>query len=101
MKEFVIFIGGYSWTVRFEKKELMQKSDGQTFTDHFLILIRDDLSIEMQRIVFIHEVVHAILTTQGRYAQVNFNVEEMCEFIAYRQQELESLLETFDAQTKK
>lgn len=76
-------IGNYDWNVRFVSKEELKGSDGQTRCNDFEILIRDDLNEESTNVIVIHEIVHALLDTQGRVYQRKFDLEEVCELVGW------------------
>ncbi len=86
-------IGNYYWKVEFDPNVKLDGADGQTQSNELKILIRNDLSKEVTRAVLIHEIVHATLDMQGRVYQENFNVEEVCEFIAWN---IDSIKEIVD-----
>ena len=88
MKDFKVRIGNYTWTVKFVDIQELPRSEGQTRVNTFEILIRNSLNEETKRLTFIHEVVHALLNTQGRFYQNKFTQEEICEFIAWRFNEI-------------
>lgn len=86
-------IGLYTWDVLFVDKEQIKGNDGQTRCNDFQILIRNDLSPITTELVLRHEVVHALLDTQGRVYQKKFDVEEVCEFIAWKLPEINDIVE--------
>ena len=88
MKDFKVRICNYTWTVKFVDIQELPRSEGQTRVNTFEILIRNSLNEETKRLTFIHEVVHALLNTQGRFYQNKFTQEEICEFIAWRFNEI-------------
>lgn len=71
MKDFKVRIGCYTWQVRFVDVQELPRSEGQTRCNTFEILIRDDLDPNAKKLTFIHEAIHALLNTQGRFYQKN------------------------------
>ncbi len=89
-------IGLYPFTIKFvdfKGIELNGNSDGRTMLNGRTILIRNDLDDIDTELVLRHEVVHAILGTQGRCYQKKFDLEEVCEFIAYKLPEINDIVE--------
>lgn len=86
-------IGLYECKIAFVGKEQIQGSDGQTRCNDFQILIRNDLSPVTTELILRHEVVHALLDTQGRVYQKKFDLEEVCEFIAWKLPEINQIVE--------
>lgn len=89
-------IGLYEWEVRLATREETHGNDGQTRCNEFVILIADDLNPTTREIILRHEVVHAILDTQGRVFQNKFNLEEVCEFIAWKLPEINDVMSRFE-----
>ena len=85
-------IGDYEWEILFVAKERIPDCDGQTKPNDFQILIRRDLSNEVTELVLRHEIIHAILDTQGRIYQKKFDLEEVCEFIAWKLPEINDIM---------
>ena len=85
-------IGLYDWDVLFVPKDEIRGMDGQCKCSEFKILIREDLK-ECRKLTIIHEIVHALLDTQGRCFQKKFDLEDVCELIAWRLPEINSVLE--------
>lgn len=83
-----VLIGGYPFTVKFVPSSEIENCDGRTKHNDREILVRNDLDEISTTLVLRHEIVHALLGTQGRVYQNKFNVEEVCEFIAYRLSEI-------------
>ena len=96
MKNFKVRIGCYTWQVRFVDAQELPRSDGQTRCNTLEILIRDSLDENAKRLTFIHEVIHALLNTQGRFYQNKFTQEEVCEFIAWRFNEIQEIIEIYE-----
>lgn len=89
-------IGLYEWKVLiFDRKEI-DNCDGRTYPNDFTIKIADDLKETAREITFIHELVHALLDTQGRNYQKKFDLEDMCEFIAWKLPEINQCVELFE-----
>lgn len=93
MKDFEIRIGLYPFKVMFVPYSEMDGNDGSTFHNDRVIKIRNDLDYVATKLIATHEVVHAILGTQGRVYQKKFELEEMCEFIAYKLPEINEVVE--------
>lgn len=94
MKRFVkIKINGHIWSVRRLKPEDMGngKYYGYTWIVHRAIDLMDTLTEDELPYVIRHEVCHAILDTQGRRVQNKFNVEEICDFVAWNNEEISRL----------
>ena len=89
-------IGLYNWTVKIVDRKEIDGNDGRTIPNSLEILIADDLKGITRELTFIHEVVHALLNTQGRTYQKKFDVEEMCEFIAWKLPEINQIVEQFE-----
>lgn len=89
-------IGLYNWTIRIVDRKEIDGNDGRTIPNSLEILIADDLNGTTRELTFIHEVVHALLDTQGRTYQKKFDVEEMCEFIAWKLPEINQIVEQFE-----
>ena len=91
-----MIIGGYEWKVLIVDRKEIDNCDGRTFPNQFEIKIASDLKGNARLLTFIHEVVHALLDTQGRCYQKKFDLEEVCEFIAYRHYEIKCIVEQFE-----
>ena len=88
MKNVKVNIGGYTFDVEFTKPSEMPGFDGKVMPNEMKILVRNDLSETATKLIVAHEVVHAILDTQGRVYQRKFELEDVCEFVAYRLDEI-------------
>lgn len=89
-------IGLYEWEIRLSPRKEIQGNDGQTRYNEFVILIADDLTPSAKEISLRHEVIHALLGTQGRAFQRKFDVEELCEFIAWKLPEINDIMSRFE-----
>ena len=89
-------IGLYNWTIRIVDRKEIDGNDGRTMPNSLEILIADDLKGTTRELTFIHEVVHALLNTQGRTYQKKFDLEELCEFIAWKLPEINQIVEQFE-----
>lgn len=80
-----ICLNGYKFNVLFADKddERIRGNDGLVLYNEFLILIRNDLNEQMTACVLRHEITHAIMCVQGRWAQTKLSQEDMCEFIGF------------------
>ena len=94
-EKFLYDINGYKWRVFFEKREKMNGNDGMCKPNDLQIVIDIDLSDQAQILTFSHEIVHAILDTQGRTYQKKFGLEEVCELIAWQNKSIYELIEQF------
>lgn len=86
-------IGLYPFKIVSVDKEEIQGNDGLCLNNDRIIKIRNDLDDIATELVLRHEIVHAILCTQGRVYQRKFSVEEVCEFISYKLPEIEQICE--------
>ena len=89
----VIRIGLYNWEILLVDKKELEGNDGICKPNEFQILVRDDLNETATHLIIMHEVVHALLDTQGRCYQKDFNLEEICEFVAWKLPELMEISE--------
>lgn len=89
-------IGLYDWKVLIVDRKEIDNCDGRTLPNELTIKIADDLKGTVREITFIHEVVHALLDTQGRCYQKKFDLEEVCEFIAWKLPEINQIVEQFE-----
>lgn len=96
MKKFKLRIGLYPFIVELVPRSTINGCDGRTYHNDRKILIADDLDDVATTLVARHEVVHALLGTQGRAYQTKFNVEEICEFIAYKLPEINDIMENIE-----
>ena len=87
-----VSINNHTWSVRRLSLEDMNWAKcqmyGYTWTQHKAIDILDTLEEKDLPLVIRHEVCHALLDTQGRRYQQKFDVEELCEFIAWNMDEI-------------
>jgi len=56
---------------------------GQTVYDTLTIYIRDNLCEEAKKRTLVHEIVHALLNAQGGINRRTFELEDLCEFVAW------------------
>ena len=89
-------IGLYEWKVLIVDRNDIDGYDGRTLPNELTIKIADDLKGSVREITFIHEVVHALLDTQGRNYQKKFDLEDVCEFIAWKLPEINQIVEQFE-----
>ena len=92
-KEIKIKVEGYLFTIKFVNTD-KENYDGITWNRTRVIEIRDDLDDEATMLLIRHELVHAILTCQGRIYQKKFDVEEVCEFVAYKLPKINEICNT-------
>ena len=88
-------IGLYEWKVLIVDRKEIDGNDGRTIPNSLEIKIASDLKGITREITFIHELVHALLGTQGRCYQKKFDLEDMCEFIAWNYEEIERCVNEF------
>jgi Zn-dependent peptidase ImmA (M78 family) len=88
-------IGLYTWTIKLVDRKSIDGMDGRCLPNDFEILIADDLNGQARLLSFIHELVHAIMDTQGRCYTKKLGIEEMCEFIAWKYPEIEECVNDF------
>lgn len=81
-------INNHTWSVRRLKPESMNDYFGFTWCVHKAIDLNDQLTSEELPNVIRHEVCHALLETQGRRFQKKFDLEELCEFVAWNNEEI-------------
>jgi len=89
-------IGLYEWKVLIVDRKEIDGNDGRTLPNELTIKIADDLKGITREITFVHELVHALLDTQGRNYQRKFDLEELCEFIAWKLPEINQCVEQFE-----
>lgn len=90
-----ISIGSYPFQIKLVPPEEIENCDGRTYHNERVIKIRNDLDEITTELVLRHEVVHALLGTQGRVYQRKFDLEEVCEFIAYKLPEIKEVCDRF------
>jgi len=89
MKQIVkVKIGNHFYSVRRIKPQDMNNYYGYTWCVHRAIDLNDELTREELPYVIRHEVCHALLDTQGRRFQKKFDIEELCEFVAWNNEEI-------------
>ena len=88
-------IGLYDWKVLIVDRKEIDGNDGRTLPNELTIKIAEDLKGTTREITFIHELVHALLDAHGRCYQKKFDLEEMCEFIAWNYEEIERCVNEF------
>ena len=89
-------IGLYEWKILIVDRKEIDGSDGRTLPNELTIKIADDLKGTVRELTFIHEIVHALLDTQGRCYQKKFDLEELCEFVAWKLPEINQIVEQFE-----
>ena len=92
-QSYEVRIGLYPFTIKFVEPQEIEGCDGRTLHNDRIIKIRNDLDKVATELTLRHEIVHALLGTQGRVYQKKFDLEEVCEFIAYRLPEINSIME--------
>lgn len=94
-KSLTLKIGMYDYKLNFFKYT-DGKYDGVTKYNDRLIEVRDDLDDIATLLIIRHEIIHALLCTQGRGYQRKFDLEEVCEFIAYKLPEINEIMEQIE-----
>ena len=85
-------IGGYTFIIVQTDRKEMEGIDGKTDHNKRTIYIANDLDKIASIITSRHEVIHALLGTQGRALIKTMSVEDVCEFIAYRLDEINEIM---------
>ena len=67
---------------------------GEIIYDNLTIYIKDSLCDESKRRVIIHELTHALLNSQGRLYNNNWDREDLCEMFAWNAELLVKLRDT-------
>ena len=90
---FNIKIGGYNWRINFMSNGTLPYDNalGFTYSNKQEINITNALDMANTEIVIMHEVVHALLITQGRDFDNNFSQEDLCNFIAWNFKEIQRI----------
>ena len=60
-----------------------------------IIYLMQGVTREQKLKVLIHEITHAFLCSYGMYVKRNYNVEELCEFVAYNSKTIVDLAEGY------
>lgn len=82
-------IGNHLWSIRFLDREQMRPGeDGTCWSCKKCIDIDSASGRNETSIILTHELVHALLATQGRCYQKKFSHEEMCEFVTWNIDEI-------------
>ena len=90
-------INGLDWDVRFvDRSELREGNDAETHYYQFTIKLANTLSNKMARLIFIHELTHAILDSQGRGYQKSMNIEDLCEFMSFNHDNIAKAVKSFE-----
>lgn len=84
-----INLNGHEWTVLLTDRKNLNGDDGQCHTRTLIIYISNDLKGDARLCSFVHELTHAILNSSGRYYQSKFQLEEVCEFVAWNRSIIE------------
>ena len=91
-KDAIIKIDTYPFMVKFVDKDSLYGCDGKAEPNGRIIYIRNDLDDIDTRITLIHELCHCFQFVQGRRFQRQFELEDVCEFIAYTHDKIEKLV---------
>lgn len=81
-------INNHTWSVRRLKAEDMDNNWGGTWCVHRAIDLNETLTKDELPFVIRHEICHALLFSQGRRVQNKFNAEELCDFVAWNNEEI-------------
>ena len=95
-KNIHITVGSYHFNLIFVPFEEL-KMDGLTNINDRIIKVRDDLDRQATLITIKHELVHALIGTQGRVFQKKIDIEDMCEFVAWRLEEINEIIGCIEA----
>ena len=95
-KNFHVNIYGRRWDIEFVDPKEIEGYNALCYHSLFLIKIRNDFPKRTARLRYTHEIVHAILGSQGRMFQKRYSEEDVCEFISYNIEQIQGLLEAFD-----
>ena len=82
----------YFFTLDFVDRKDIDNCDGKALHNSRLILVANDLDEVATILTIRHEIVHCLLGIQGRAYQKKFDVEEVCEFIAYKLPEISDVM---------
>ena len=93
-----IFINNIKWEVQFVEAEMLPTDYlGCCCSEILTIRILKTLSRNRRRYTIIHELVHALLHSQGRtYTWEDMNEEAVCELIAWNLDTLSKLVEQIE-----
>lgn len=82
-------IGGHLWSVRFMEPHLMRPDEnGTCWTNKCCIDIDCTMDEKETKLILTHEIVHALLGTQGRAFQKEYDEESICEIITWNIDEI-------------
>lgn len=90
---FQLRIGLYPFKLKFVSRDDIKGCDGRCYHTDREIVIAKDMDEVSTILTIRHEIVHALLGTQGRVYQTKFGIEEVCEFIAYKLPEINEIME--------
>ena len=77
-------IGRYIFNVEFVSKDFLgENTQGKCCDIIRTIYIRNDFDKGGTELVLTHELTHALLSIQGRTYQKQFELEDVCEFVAW------------------
>jgi len=79
-----VSINDTSWKVRFLPSDQMREGDnGTCWSLKRTIDIDDSLGYHEAKMVLTHELMHALMATQGRSFEAELNNESVCEIVAW------------------
>ena len=85
-------LGNHNWRVRFLPTHLMRENEnGTCWTGKRCIDIDESMDDKETKLVLTHEIVHALMATQGRVYEEGLCNESVCEFIAWNIDEIVSV----------
>ena len=88
-------IVNHNWTILFVDRKDINNCDGLCVPSELTIKIADDIKGEYRKIVFTHELIHAIFDEHGRYFESKLSHEDLCEFIAWNFDEIQRCVDQF------
>ena len=95
MNDFELNILGYQWRVSFVDRSEINGCEGRTIPSQMEIKIANDMPDAATEVVFIHEVIHALMDSQGRCYERKLDVELVCEFIAWNYNIINSIVDSY------
>lgn len=90
-----IIINNVEWDFNFVPSVCLPANYyGQCCEEELTINVLENMSPQRQRFTIIHELIHAIIHSQGRaYTWEDMNEENVCEFIAWNLDTINSLVD--------
>ena len=87
-----IKINNYTWDVKFFHRT-NEPYDGQTCESQMIIKVNIDQNPQIIRATLVHELCHAFLDSFGfgTSCKTKFTVEELCEFVAMNNEQINNI----------